>query len=328
MSAYSTTDQTAAATNTAYAFFAENTSLSNGINMVTNGTNKTRITFDYTGIYELLFSAQFHNNGGGGSGNTVNIWLKKNGTNVADTDTKLTVPTNSPYVVAAWDLMLDVTAGDYFELVWSTDNTNIGIDYSAASGISPAIPSIIIDVFQVMHTQIGPTGNTGATGSTGATGPTGPTGATGATGAASTVTGPTGYTGPTGPTGATGAASTVTGPTGYTGPTGPTGPTGTYADAQTINSQTASYTAVSSDAGKIVTMNVGSANNFTVNTTTALSAGQRIDILQTGAGQTTVVASGVTINGTPGLKLRAQYSSASLICTASNTYVLVGDLSA
>jgi len=136
------------------------------------------------------------------------------------------------------------------------------------------------------------------------------------------VTGPTGYTGPTGPTGAT---STVTGPTGYTGPTGPTG---TYAAAQTINAQTASYTTVSSDAGALVTMNVASGNNFTVDTLTALSAGQRIDILQIGAGQTTVVASGVTINGTPGLKLRAQYSSASLICTASNTYVLVGDLSA
>jgi hypothetical protein len=75
-------------------------------------------------------------------------------------------------------------------------------------------------------------------------------------------------------------------------------------------------------------MNVASGNTFTVNTSTALSAGQRIDILQIGSGQTTVVASSVTINGTPGLKLRAQYSSASLICTASNTYVLVGDLSA
>ena len=75
-------------------------------------------------------------------------------------------------------------------------------------------------------------------------------------------------------------------------------------------------------------MTVATGNNFTVNTSTALTVGQRIDIVQMGAGQTTVVATGVTINATPTLKLRAQYSAATLICTASNTYVLAGDLAA
>jgi hypothetical protein len=40
------------------------------------------------------------------------------------------------------------------------------------------------------------------------------------------------------------------------------------------------------------------------------------------------VASGATVNGTPGLKLRAQYSTASLVCLAADTYLLVGDLAA
>ena len=75
-------------------------------------------------------------------------------------------------------------------------------------------------------------------------------------------------------------------------------------------------------------MNVASANNFTVNTSTALTAGQRIDIIQIGAGQTTIVATGVTINATPSLKLRAQYSAATLICLGSNDYILLGDLAA
>ena len=123
---------------------------------------------------------------------------------------------------------------------------------------------------------------------------------------------------PTGPTGATGAA----------GATGSTGATGTFAVAQTIDNKTASYTAVGGDVGKIITMTVASGNNFTVNTSTALTVGQRIDIIQMGAGQTTVVATGVTISATPTLKLRAQYSAATLICTASNTYVLAGDLAA
>jgi hypothetical protein len=154
----------------------------------------------------------------------------------------------------------------------------------------------------------------------GPTGPTGPTGATGAPGSASSTgaTGPTGWTGPTGPEGS--ASST--------GATGPTGATGNFTVAQSISAKTSSYTAVSGDAGLLITMNVATANNFTVNTSTALTAGQRIDVIQIGAGQTTVVATGVTINATPGLKARAQYSAFTLICTASNVYYLVGDLSA
>lgn len=118
------------------------------------------------------------------------------------------------------------------------------------------------------------------------------------------------------------------GPAGPTGATGPAGPAGDWSDPQTLNAKTAAYTLVSSDAGKVVTVDVSSAVDVTVNTSTGLSAGQRIDLIQLGTGQVTVVASSVTINGTPGLKLRARYSAATLICLSSNTYVLVGDLAA
>jgi len=97
------------------------------------------------------------------------------------------------------------------------------------------------------------------------------------------------------------------------------------------NAQTASYSLVLSDKGKLVEMNVGSANNLTVplNSSQAFPVGTQINILQTGSGQTTVVATGgVTINGTPGLKLRAQWSYATLIKRATDTWVLVGDISA
>jgi hypothetical protein len=95
------------------------------------------------------------------------------------------------------------------------------------------------------------------------------------------------------------------------------------------NSQSASYTTVLADKDKIVEMNVGSANNLTVppNSSVAYPVGSIINIVQTNSGQTTVVAgAGVTVNATPGLKLRAQWSSASLIKRAENTWVLVGDL--
>lgn len=97
------------------------------------------------------------------------------------------------------------------------------------------------------------------------------------------------------------------------------------------NSQTASYTLALSDKGKLVEMNIGSANTLTVplNSSVAFPIGTQIDILQVGSGKTTVAgAAGVTVNATPGLAVRAQWGSATLIKRAENTWVLIGDLTA
>jgi hypothetical protein len=98
-----------------------------------------------------------------------------------------------------------------------------------------------------------------------------------------------------------------------------------------INSQSASYTLVLSDAGKMVEISNASANTLTVpaDSTSNFPIGTQISILQTGTGQTTVTnAVGVTINGTPGLKLRTQWSIATLIKRAANNWVLLGDTAA
>jgi hypothetical protein len=108
--------------------------------------------------------------------------------------------------------------------------------------------------------------------------------------------------------------------------------TGTVSLAEIIIAQqTANYTLVLSDKDKMVEMNVGSANNLTVppDSTDNFAVGSQITILQTGTGQTTIVAgSGVTVNATPGLKLRARWSSVTLIKRAANTWVALGDLQA
>lgn len=96
------------------------------------------------------------------------------------------------------------------------------------------------------------------------------------------------------------------------------------------NAQTASYTLALSDMGKMVEVSVASANTVTVppNSTVAFPVGTVIDLLQTGAGQTTIVAgSGVTVNSAIGLKFRAQWSPAMLIKRATDSWVALGDLS-
>jgi len=95
--------------------------------------------------------------------------------------------------------------------------------------------------------------------------------------------------------------------------------------AQTIDVKGSNYSLTSADAGKLIT-NSG-AVTITVE---GLAAGQQVDFLQTNASQITFVAgSGVTLNSKGGnLKTAAQYSPAAIKCTATNTYVLVGDLGA
>lgn len=100
----------------------------------------------------------------------------------------------------------------------------------------------------------------------------------------------------------------------------------------TANRQTASYTLVLADDGKLVEMNVGSANDLTVplNATVAFPVGTQILLSQYGAGQTTVVATGgVTIRSSGGkLKLTGQYSAATLVKIATDEWYLFGDIAA
>jgi len=99
-----------------------------------------------------------------------------------------------------------------------------------------------------------------------------------------------------------------------------------------ISQKTASYTLSSlTERDDLIEMGSGSALTLTIptNATVAYPVGTSLDILQTGAGQVTIAgAAGVTVNATPGLKLRTQWSSATLFKRAENTWVVFGDLTA
>ena len=255
---WDTTTQTAAAINTPYAITINSAdAANNGVSVVSN----SRVTFANAGVYSLTFSIQFTNTST--ANGSTQIWLRKNGTDVADTNSHYDVPDKQGSAfsseILTVNFVLQLAASDYIQVYWQTATTSVQLETIAASGTYPRTPSIILTATQVMYTNLGPTGSNGPTGPTGSTGTsiTGPTGPTGPTGSASTVAGPTGPTGanglvgptgstgavgptgptgadstvvgPTGPTGATGAASTVAGPTGPTGSIGPTGPTGSSA---------------------------------------------------------------------------------------------------
>lgn len=99
-----------------------------------------------------------------------------------------------------------------------------------------------------------------------------------------------------------------------------------------FNAQTGTtYTLVVGDLNKLVTCSNASGITVTV-PPSVFSAGNQIHLQQIGAGQVTFAqGSGVTITSTGATasapKLRAQYSACTIICTASNTFTIIGDLS-
>ena len=95
-----------------------------------------------------------------------------------------------------------------------------------------------------------------------------------------------------------------------------------------VLTQTANYTLEAATASGIVQVNASSGITITVppNSSVPMPVGSTVSILQVGTGQATVVGgAGVTVNGTPGLKTRAQWSMLVLIKRSTDSWVVVGD---
>jgi hypothetical protein len=113
----------------------------------------TRITVDASGVYNLAFSAQLVNSGN--AERNVSIWLAKNGTAVANSNTQITVPKSHAngdgQQVAAWNLFVRLKANDYVQLMWSTPSTDVSIQQIAAqtTPARPVTPSVILTVNRV-----------------------------------------------------------------------------------------------------------------------------------------------------------------------------------
>lgn len=155
------------------------------------------------------------------------------------------------------------------------------------------------------------------------------------------MTGPQGATGPQGPAGETGpmGSSGIEGPQGPPGPAGADGvdgaPGADGADGDptltVVPAKTSAYTVASGDEGALIQVNGTFVVSIPTDSTFNFLIGTQISFLNTGTGTVSFapVTPGTTsLNATPGLKLRAQWSTATLIKIANNSWVLTGDITA
>ena len=141
---HDTTTQTAAVINTAYGVTFNTTDLST---TVTIGSPTSQVITSVAGTYNFQFSAQLHKTNA--SVGYIYIWARVNGTDIADSASKISINGSQAETIAAWNFVLTMAANDYFELMWSTSDTNCQLLAASASSPVPAIPSVILTVTQV-----------------------------------------------------------------------------------------------------------------------------------------------------------------------------------
>jgi hypothetical protein len=138
------TDQTAASTTVAYPVKFNTVDFSNGVTVASD----SRLTVAVDGLWNLQFSLQFKNTSN--DGQDVDIWFRKNGTNIDNSNSRFHLPTRKSagdpsHLIAAMNFFASMVANDYIEIMWRTTSTDVSLEHfgTSTSPTRPAVPSAI-----------------------------------------------------------------------------------------------------------------------------------------------------------------------------------------
>lgn len=141
----STSSQTAPNIATANALTLTSGDFPDGISI----TSSSRITFAQPGIYNIVYSLQFKNTLN--NSESIDIWLRYNGTDIANSNTRFSIPPRKSagdpaYLVAVTPIMVDVfAANDYVQIMWRVSDVSVTLEalpaVTASPGVTPAIPA-------------------------------------------------------------------------------------------------------------------------------------------------------------------------------------------
>ena len=140
---YDTTTQNAVGVNTYQPVTINTTDISNQVSIA----NSSHIVVANSGIYNIQFSLQIDKSQG--SGAHIFIWLKKNGVDVPNSASEVSVQGTLSETIAAWNFVVASNANDYYELMWSATDIHIRLKAVSANGVVPEIPSVIVSVVSV-----------------------------------------------------------------------------------------------------------------------------------------------------------------------------------
>jgi hypothetical protein len=140
---FDTTTQTIVGVSTHQPVTLNTTDLSNQVSIA----NSSHIVIANSGVYNIQFSLQIDK--AQGSGAHIYIWLRKNGVDVPNSASEVSVQGTTSETIAAWNFVVQSESNDYYELMISATDIHIQLKAVSANGVVPAIPSVIVSVVSV-----------------------------------------------------------------------------------------------------------------------------------------------------------------------------------
>jgi hypothetical protein len=139
---FSTTDQPIAVINTAQPIDFPIEYLNNAVR-VNSGTD-SRIYVDVGGVYNFQFSGQLLS--GSASSKQVYIWIRRNNIDIGYSTHQYTVAGSGNHLNVSWNFNIDLAAGEYVEMRWAADDTNMKLEAAVATAPHPGMPSAVMAV--------------------------------------------------------------------------------------------------------------------------------------------------------------------------------------
>lgn len=138
------TNQSAAEINTPYAVRFGQTAISSGFHIDTVHTS--RVVAEFTGLYKFDPRLQFTSSNS--SIAKIWVWYRVDGVDAVGTGTEYTIQSNGGIVVVTLPYIVSLQAGQYFELMWAVNSTNVSLLSPVATSFAPGTPCAVVAVTQ------------------------------------------------------------------------------------------------------------------------------------------------------------------------------------
>ena len=139
---FSTVDQTLAVVDTAYPITFNQTYLNNEVALQALSTSKIEVSVG--GVYNFQLSAQLKSTNA--SAKDVQIWINRNNVTIGYSSHRYTVEGSDNHMNVSWNFDIDLAAGEYIEMQWGADDTNVTLESIPASSPYPAAASAVMAV--------------------------------------------------------------------------------------------------------------------------------------------------------------------------------------
>ena len=139
---FSTADQPIAVVNTGQVVTFNQTYLESGFSI--NGVGNSQITATYGGVYNFQFTTQIVSNSA--SSKTVYLWISRNGTDLGYTAKDIILQGSSDVNEATWNFNLDLAAGEYVEMKWSSDDIDASLNSETPASPHPGVASAVVTI--------------------------------------------------------------------------------------------------------------------------------------------------------------------------------------